>query len=69
MQNWSWGCTPIILALGRWRQEDQKFMFILGHVASSRLVGLIRPYVGDKKEKSNFGSSKQLMLRAIFEPF
>lgn len=42
---------------------------LLGYIASSRLVGFIRPYVGDKKEKSNFGSSKQLMLRAIFEPF
>lgn len=26
-----WQCIPVVTALGRWRQEDQKFRFILSY--------------------------------------
>lgn len=29
MLDWAWWYTPVILAFGTWRQEDQKFLVIL----------------------------------------
>lgn len=34
---WAWWCVPVISALGRREQEDQKFKITLGYVANSRL--------------------------------
>jgi predicted transposase YdaD len=33
-----WWCIPIILALERWKQEDQEFKVIMTYIARSRLV-------------------------------
>ena len=34
----TWWSTPVVLALGRWRQENQEFKVILGYIANSRLA-------------------------------
>lgn len=31
-------CTLVIPALGRWRQEEQKFKIILGYIANLRVA-------------------------------
>lgn len=39
-----WWWAPVIIAFGRWRQEDQEFKIILGYLESWRPVwGFLRP--------------------------
>lgn len=41
---WIWWLTPVILALGRLRQEYQEFIVIVCHIVSSTAAWAIRDY-------------------------
>lgn len=43
--NQAWWCTHIILALGRWRQQDHKFKVVLGYIPSLRMAWVTRDCV------------------------
>lgn len=36
--NWTWWLRPVILALGRWRQEDEEFKIIYSYIMSLKLA-------------------------------
>lgn len=39
-----WQCTPVVLALGKWRQKDQEFKIILSCIREFRAsLGYKRP--------------------------
>jgi hypothetical protein len=46
-----WWCTPVIPALRRQRQEDQKFRVILSNISSGRAAWSTRDPVSDEKKK------------------
>lgn len=48
-------CVPVILALGRWRQDDPKFKVIFGDIESTRhSLGYMKSCLKTKPTKESY---------------